>query len=194
MPLLFGVPFRAASRLYLVRSVMRACVSREFATWRTGRTSPIVEWLRALARLAHDECGGRGVGALGMCLTGGFALAMVVEDCVVAPVLSQPSLPFPVTAAHRSDLGLDAATLARVRDRSEVCVMGLRFTADRLVPDARFARLREELGPRFLAVEIDSRRGNPDGVPRSAHAVLTFDRDERAVAQVIDFLRRELRG
>ncbi|MFX4466499.1 hypothetical protein ABTA69_20810, partial [Acinetobacter baumannii] len=65
----------------------------EFNVWANGRSSPIVDWLRALARSAHAECGGRGVGALGMCLTGGFALAMMTEPAVVAPVLSQPSMP-----------------------------------------------------------------------------------------------------
>jgi hypothetical protein len=110
-----------------------------------------------------------------MCLTGGFALAMLVDDIVVAPVLSQPSVPFPITAAHRRDLGVSDDDLEIVRRRAArgTCVLGLRFTGDLLVPDARFARLREELGDRFIAVEIDSKRGNPHGVPRAAHAVLT---------------------
>src|SRR5262249_17535017 len=69
------------------------CVRREFNNWAAGRSSPIVDWLRALARRAFQECGGRGVGAVGMCFTGGFALAMMTEPSVVAPVLSQPSLP-----------------------------------------------------------------------------------------------------
>jgi hypothetical protein len=67
------------------------CIHREFNVWYTGKSSPIVEWLRALARKAHADCGGRGVGAIGMCFTGGFALAMMTESTVVAPVLSQPS-------------------------------------------------------------------------------------------------------
>jgi len=110
-----------------------------------------------------------------MCLTGGFALAMMVDDIVVAPVLSQPSMPFPVTRAHRRDLGISDADLATIKRRTDVCVMGLRFTSDVLVPAARFARLREELGDRFIAIEIDSSRGNPHGIPRRAHSVLSFD-------------------
>jgi dienelactone hydrolase len=110
-----------------------------------------------------------------MCLTGGFALAMMVDEVLVAPVLSQPSLPFPITGAHRRDLGISDDDLAIVRKRAAAgaCVLGLRFTGDILVPEARFARLREELGDRFIAVEIDSKRGNAHGIPRAAHSVLS---------------------
>lgn len=199
MPSLLGTPHREATAGYQLRSLARACVSREFATWAVGRTSPITTWLRALAQLAHRECGGPGVGAIGMCLTGGFALAMMVDDVMIAPVLSQPSLPFPLTPAQRRDLGVDAATLARIQERTDVCVLGLRFTHDPLVPDARFARLREVLGERFLAVEIDSGPGNPHGIPRTAHSVLALHRvaepghpTQQALERVIAFLRERL--
>jgi dienelactone hydrolase len=201
MPSLLGQPGRANSMRYTLESGTRACVSREFATWATGKTSPIVGWLRALARDAHTACGGPGVGAVGMCLTGGFALAMMVDDIMVAPVLSQPSLPFPVSRQHRRDLGVDAATLARIRERAAAgaCVMGLRFTGDPFVPAERFARLREELGDRFIAVEIDSSKGNPHGIPRTAHSVLTLHLVDEpghptrvALDQVLGFLRGRL--
>jgi dienelactone hydrolase len=103
MPSLFGVPGKPVTVATNLRSLLRACVAREFATWATARTSPITCWLRALARDAHAACGGPGVGAIGMCLTGGFALAMMVEPAVVAPVLSQPSIPLPFTRAQRRD-------------------------------------------------------------------------------------------
>src|SRR3954451_23208705 len=83
---------------YVASTLARACVSREFTTFATGRTSPITGWLRALAAQAHEECGGPGVGAVGMCLTGGFALAMMVDERMLAPVLSQPSMPFAITS------------------------------------------------------------------------------------------------
>src|SRR5262249_39797228 len=89
LPSLLGTPGRPASTGYLLRTVLRACVSREFTMFATGRTSPIVSWLRALAAQAHGECGGPGVGAVGMCLTGGFALGMMVDERMIAPVLSQ---------------------------------------------------------------------------------------------------------
>ena len=175
LPSLFGTPGAPVTAASTARSIMRACISREFATWATHATSPVTRWLRALARDAHAACGGSGVGAVGMCLTGGFALAMMVDDVVVAPVLSQPSIPFPITRARRRDLGISDADLATIRGRTDICVMGLRFTGDRLVPAARFERLREELGDRFLAVEIDSSPGNPHGISRVAHSVLSHD-------------------
>jgi len=203
MPSLFGEPGAPVTVGSNMRSLLRACVSREFATWATHKTSPITSWLRALARDAHAACGGPGVGAIGMCLTGGFALAMMVDDTVVAPVLSQPSVPFPLTAAQRRDLGVSDADLAVIRRRAAegTCVMGLRFTGDRLVPEARFARLREELGDRFLAIELDSSRGNPHGLPRRAHSVLAFDYVDTpghptrvALDRVLAFLRERLHG
>jgi dienelactone hydrolase len=200
-PSLFGDPGREVTGGYALGQIARACVSREFATWATRKTSPIVEWLRALARHAHLACGGRGVGAIGMCLTGGFALAMMVDDIVIAPVLSQPSLPFPISRRHRRDLGVSDADLVKIRARcaAGTPVMGLRFTGDRASPGERFARLREELGDRFLAVEIDSSPGNPHGVPRGAHSVVTRDLVDEpghptriALDRVIEFFRRRL--
>jgi dienelactone hydrolase len=136
-----------------------------------------VTWLRALAATAHRECGGPGVGAIGMCLTGGFALAMAVEPAVLAPVVSQPGLPAPLTARKRAAVGLDPADLAQVkaRTRGGLCVLGLRFSADRGCPAERFQTLRRELGEGFEAIEVDSSAGNPHGIPSRAHAVLTLD-------------------
>jgi dienelactone hydrolase len=199
VPSLLGEPGRPMTPAYAARSIARACVAREFTTLATGATSPIVDWLRALAALAHRERGGPGVGALGMCLTGGFALAMLVEPAVIAPVLSQPSLPFAITPAQRRDLGLDEAARAAARARTDVCVLGLRFTGDRLVPPERFAALRELLDDRFLAVEIDSSPGNPHRIGRLAHAVLTHDLVDRpghptraALDRVLAFFRERL--
>jgi dienelactone hydrolase len=150
------------------------CVSREF-TLLADRTNPVITWLRALAAQAHAECGGPGVGAIGMCFSGGFALAMAVQPDVLAPVLSQPGLPLPLTPGKRAALGLDPADLASVRARTAdgLCVLGLRFSADRGSPPERFGTLRQELGDAFEAIEIDSSPGNPYGIPRRAHSVLT---------------------
>jgi len=177
LPHLFGVPGKPPSVGYMIQSIGPACVPRDFACFALRKTSPVAVWLRALARQAHTECGGPGVGAVGMCFTGGFALAMMVDDVVLAPVLSQPSLPFPITKAHRRDVNLTDEDLARVKERcraeDDLCVLGLRFSHDRTSPPERFQRLREELGDKFVAVEIDSSPGNPHGHPRTAHSVLT---------------------
>ena len=201
LPHIFGIPGKPASMPYAMRTFSAACVSREFSAFALGRTSPITVWLRALARQAHEECGGPGVGVVGMCFTGGFALAMMVDDTVLAPVLSQPSLPLPLTRSRRGDLGISKGDLDRVKQRAEegVCVLGLRFTHDPFVPAQRFQRLREELGDAFVAVEIDSSPGNPHGHPRVAHSVLTehlVDEEgsptRTALDQVLDLFRKRL--
>jgi len=121
LPSLFGRPGAPPTGGETLRVLPRVCVSREF-TLLADRTSPVASWLRALAAQAHDECGGPGVGAIGMCFTGGFALAMAVEPAVLAPVLSQPGLPAPMTARSRAGAGLDPADLAVVRQRTPGCV------------------------------------------------------------------------
>lgn len=175
MPSLVGTPGKPLSAFYGLQSMVRACISREFTTWGLNRTSPVTEWLRALARHAHEQCGGPGVGAVGMCLTGGFALAMMVDETTVAPALSQPSLPLPLLRSRKPAVGISNADLARVKERCAegVCVLGMRFTRDPFVPGERFETLRRELGDAFMAIEIDSSPGNPHNIPKSAHSVLT---------------------
>jgi len=201
MPSLFGTPGKPFGWAYTTRVLPQVCVAREFATMATDRTSPITTWLRSLAADAHAECGGLGVGAVGMCFTGGFALGMMVDDRMLAPVLSQPSLPFPVGGRRRASVGISDADLARVKERASygACVLGLLFTADLALPAARFDTLRRELGDAFIAVEIDSSRGNPYGISKRAHSVLTLDLVDEpghptraALEQVLAFLHERL--
>jgi dienelactone hydrolase len=201
LPSLFGEPGRPVSGAYAVREMLAAiCIRREFDVWSADRSSPIVDWLRALAAKVHAECGGRGVGAVGMCFTGNFALAMMTEPSVVAPVLSQPSMPMPIGSAARSGgLGATPEEVACARHRfadEDLSMIGLRFHDDPFVPDARFDRLKREFGDRFEAIEIDARDGLPD--PRmAAHSVLTVhlvDDDpegptRKAEARVIAFFK-----
>lgn len=203
LPSLFGTPGKEASPGYIAQSIGFACVSKEFATWATNKTSPATVWARALARHEHERCGGPGVGVVGMCLTGNFALAMMVDPVVAAPVLSQPSLPFALNGAFRRDVNLSPEDLATVKqrcaDEPDLCVLGLRFTGDRMAPPERFARLREELGDSFVGVEIDSSKGNPHGIRTMAHSVLTDDLVDEpghptrdALDQVLDLFRTRL--
>ena len=201
MPHLFGHDGRAPTPRYAMSSFARACISKEFTVMATGRTSPVITWLRALARQEHQRCGGPGVGAVGMCFTGGFALGMMVDDVVVAPVLSQPSLPIPLTKARRRDVGLSEEDLARVVERAAAgtCVLGLRFSGDKFSPPERFEHLHALLGDSFIGVELDSAPGNPHGHKKTAHSVLTEDLDDRpgtptraALDQVLEFFTERL--
>jgi dienelactone hydrolase len=174
MPHLFGVVGRPVSAGYLASSMLGACISREFRVLAARESSPVTDWLRALCRDLHASIGGKGVGAIGMCLTGNFALALMVDEAVMAPVLSQPSLPFPIGASRRGGLHVSDEDLAAIKKR-DVPVLGLRFTRDPACPAERFARLRTELGDRFEGIEIDSSPGNSHGIPTSAHSVVTRD-------------------
>ncbi|MGP0110704.1 MAG: dienelactone hydrolase family protein [Acidimicrobiales bacterium] len=203
MPHVFGDDGRDVSNGYAAGSLARACISREFTVLALGKTSPITTWLRALATHEHGRCGGPGVGAVGMCFTGGFALGMMVDDVVLAPVLSQPSLPFPVSKAHRRSIGVSESDTRRIQGRAlaGTCVLGLRFTGDKLSPPERFEHLRELLGDAFVAVELDSSPGNPHGHRKTAHSVLTEDLDDRpgtptraALDQVLEFFAERLGG
>jgi hypothetical protein len=137
-----------------------------------------------------------------MCFTGGFALATAVDDAVLAPVMSQPAVPFPLSTKRRRDPGVSEAELDRVVKRTTddgLCVLGLRFSGDRAVPAERFATLRERLGDAFEVIELDSSPGNPGGFSKGAHTVLTGEvRDEpgnlalAARQRTVEFLREHL--
>ncbi len=186
MPLLVGDAGREPSAVYMGVSLTKVCVSREFTTMAMRHTSPVIAWLRAVARHLHHQVGGVGVGAVGMCFSGGFALAMMVDDIVVAPVLSQPSLPLPFGRSRASDLGIspDDAIVVAQRAVAGCQVLGLRFDQDKLV-GTRFDTLRTLLGDAFIAVEFPSSA-------KTDHSVLTEQRQEEGVAKVIEFLRQKL--
>jgi dienelactone hydrolase len=186
MPLLVGNFGQPPSGTYGAGSAAKICVSREFTTMALNKTSPIISWLRALAKYLHAEIGGKGVGAIGMCFSGGFALGMMVDDIMLAPVLSQPSLPFALGAKRSADLNLSEQDKRRIAQRAEAgCqVLGLRYKGDRLV-GTRFAELHKLLGDAFIAVEFDS-------TAKSDHSVLTEQRQELGVQRVLEFLKLKL--
>jgi dienelactone hydrolase len=186
MPDLVGTPGKAVGQGYLATSAAKVCIAREFTTMALNQTSPVISWLRALARRLHGEVGGPGVGAVGMCFSGGFALGMMVDEIMLAPVLAQPSLPFSIGKSRGADLNLspddEAAVIQRAADGCQV--LGLRFTGDKLV-GTRFATLRDKLGDAFIAIELPS-------TAKSDHSVLTEQRDDASVERVLDFFVEKL--
>jgi len=176
-PSLFGTPGKPVTPNYAMQSMLKAlCIHREFHVWSTRKSSPIVEWLRALARKAHAECGGKGVGAVGMCFTGGYALAMMTEPSVVAPVLSQPSMPIAAGSKKRA-AAIDAspAEMACAKARlanEDLTMLALRYKSDVLVPDARFETLRREFGDRLETIELGDEHAAPAHI--APHSVLTL--------------------
>jgi dienelactone hydrolase len=164
LPSLFGVDGAYPTTELSEPIVRRACVSKEFRAFAGGGTSPVVERLRALARLAHEECGGPGVGAVGMCFTGNFALTMTLEPSVIAAVVNHPSLPLDDPAGLELSPE-DADAVRRRVERDDLRVLGYRFDTDRFCTEARFAAYQALLGPRFDGRVLPGSVANPDPPP-----------------------------
>ena len=167
LPLLFGEPDIRFSRARTALLTARICVSREILAFAEEKDSPITTWLRALAREIRRRCpNGRGIGVIGMCLTGGFVINLMVEDVVLAPVACQPSLPFTLFGASRASLGVSAETLrAAVHRAPQAPLLCYRFAEDKISPRERFARLEREFSPAFEGHNL----------PGRGHATLTVD-------------------
>jgi dienelactone hydrolase len=199
---LLGDPGRPLSPGYLARSVATLCISREFRAFAKRADRPVAEYVRAVARRVHDRVGGPGVGVIGLCFSGGFALASAAEPAVLAPVAGEPALPAPVTAAHRRDLGMSDREREVIATRIKadgLCLVGLRFSEDLASPSDRFRSLRAVFGDGWLPIPLNSRPGNPAGIGKHEHSVLTSkDVDtpghptNEARAQVVEFLRQRL--
>jgi dienelactone hydrolase len=178
MPSLFGRDGAVPGVEDGAATFRRACVSREFRAFAANESSPVTVWLRSLARLAHGECGGPGVGAIGMCFTGNFALTMMLEPSMLAPVLSQPSLPLddPAGLEIAPD---ELAAVAERLEREDLTVMAYRFQGDRFCGAQRFAAYSQALGERFVARVLPDSAANPDTPPffeqvvASPHSVVT---------------------
>lgn len=185
MPLMFGEAGERAG----AGTLLGVCISREFRLFAQRESSPITQWLRALcAERIRPECPGPGIGAIGMCLSGGFVLSLFVSDMLLAPVISQPGLPFGFTAASRAALGVAAADLAEAR-ASSAPILGFRFRGDRICRQERFDTLQQTFGDRFEGHQL----------PGDGHSVLTIDLVDSpghptfaARERVVAFLRERL--
>lgn len=217
MPLLFGEPDRPLSLPKMAKYTAQLCISQEFYCLAKNRSSPITKWLKKLCQEAKKECGGNGVGVIGMCLTGGFVLSLMADDSVIAPVASQPSLPFGISSCHKKALGICPEELAIAKDRANngVPVLALRFSEDKISPPEKFVRLRREFGQETEVIEdseelcwkrgkaletmeINSRPSNPYNFSGNSHAVLTLEYDSepnhpanRVYQRVVEFLQEQ---
>jgi dienelactone hydrolase len=199
-PILVGSPDAANAEKVKISRTLGLCISREFILFATNRSSPVTDWLRQLARLAHQECGGPGVGAIGLCLTGSFALSMAVDPVILAPVLGQPSLPARPAALDISRSDLDRVK-ARIRGEG-LTIRGYRFEGDTLCRAQRFETLRTQLGGAFIGTELPDACGNPAGMRsrgKPPHSVFTIDLIDApgeptraAVDEIIAYFREKL--
>ncbi len=197
LPHMFGEVGRPPSGGYSVRSIARACISREFHAFAANKSSPIVNWLRVLARHAHDECGGKGVGAIGMCFTGNFAFNLMLEPSVLAPVLCQPSLPL----MKKGGMHVAPEELSAIKDRldeEDLTVLGYCFEGDSFCPAQRFKDYGEALGDRFKGTILPAESARK-GTPMAPHSVVTMhlideegEPTRQARDDILDFFRLRL--
>lgn len=200
MPSLFGIDGANPSRPRQMLTVGRVCVSREFRVLASNHTSPITRWLRALAAKAFGECGGKGVGALGMCITGNFALALMLEPAVVAPVLCQPSLPF----SNHAGIHLSPDDTRKVRERLEtegLTMLAYRFEGDSYCRAERFAAMQAALGPSFCPRTLPDSAARPGTDMKVPHSVVTRHLIDEAgqptrvaVDEILAFFEKRLRA
>lgn len=164
LPSLFGTDGAYPTTAEGEAVARRACVSVEFRAFAGGGTSPVVNWLRGLARAAHQNCGRPGVGAIGLCFTGNFALTMTLEPSVIAPVLDHPSLPLD----DPGGLEISDEDALAIRDRfkrEELTALAYRFDNDRWCTGQRFAAYRSLLGDRFDGRVVPDEFANPNPPP-----------------------------
>ncbi len=202
MPNLFGEPGRPTSIPRTLGGLARACISREFRVFAANRSSPINDWLRALAAHAHPICGGRGVGAIGMCFTGNFALSMMLEPAMLAPVLAQPALP--IGQAGGMHIAKDELAEVKARmQREDLTVLAYRFAGDPLCRAERFAAYEQALGDRFVGRVLPDSAANREGIGSrmAPHSVVTahlIDRDgeptRQALDEILGFFQKRLAG
>jgi len=198
MPQLFGDPGRPITMGYAIPVMLRACISSEFRAFAANKSSPVIDWLRALAAHAHPLCGGKGVGAIGMCFTGNFALSMMLEPAMRAPVLSQPSLPmFGAAGMHIAPEEL-AAVKARM-EREDLTVLAYRFDGDSFCRAERFAAYEKALGDRFVGRVLPDSAAAPNPLMKNPHSVVTahlIDREgeptRQALDEILGFFRQRL--
>jgi dienelactone hydrolase len=211
VPWIFG-PFGQRTP---IRNALRLCISREFANLRAGTSAPVTTWLRALAAHISQHNGGGRVGAIGMCLTGAFAIPLIIDPQVVAAVAAQPSVPlsalFTMFGVKRSarmrELNVSDGDIAAARARltsGAAQILAVRNRADRICPPEKLARMQHEF-PVGLEVreygEPDARNSlgeRPHATFTKEYRVAANPTDEhpsrRAFADLVAFFERYLRA
>ena len=210
VPWLFG-PFGRRAPL---RNGARLCVSREFANLRAGVSSPITAWLRALTAHISEHTGDVQIGVIGMCLTGAFAIPLVIDPRVAAAVAAQPSVPlsplfvaFGIGGERRlSQLNVSDGEIAEARARlnaGEAHLLAIRCRPDRICPRAKIDRLEREF-PVGLTVREYAEADQRNRLGERPHATFTREyriaqdapadhHSRRAFADMVAFFDRHLR-
>jgi dienelactone hydrolase len=192
LPVLIDKPRRKSSKVQLARNLYGLCIARELGAFARNQSTPIVDWLRALARNERERAGGPGVGVIGMCFSGGYAIAIVSEPCVAAAVAGEPALPWALPG-RRTALPMSAAEWAVVAGRAEegFCVRALRYQRDFKSPGVRMQFI-EEMLPNVSVVELPTRNPNKHSVLADATRADANSELGRALTGTISYLVERL--
>jgi dienelactone hydrolase len=164
------------------------CMRKEFRIFEQGKTSPVVDWLRALCKELTVKHSVEGVAVIGMCLTGNFAISLMADEAVIAGVASQPSLP----VNDHADLHMSAQDIQQIRARldNQEPMLAFRFAEDTFCRAPRFKQLDKVFND-------DRQRINLQTLPGKGHAVLTRDfvdeighPTKQAFEQIVAYFRR----
>ena len=188
MPHLFGPIGRISIGGNLVRVL---CLRKEFSVLAANRSSPIVAWLRLLCRDVRQSRGVSGVGVIGMCLTGNFAISLIADDSVLAAVASQPAMPF----FKQGALHMSAKDVTDVRNALDEkgAMQVLRFEDDPLCTSEKSECIHKAFN------DDGATRIDEITLPGKGHSVLTLDFvDEEghptraALEKVLEYFTRQL--
>ena len=189
MPHLFGPIGKFAFGGNMVRLF---CMRREFTLFSKKKSSPITNWLRALCAELKEQYQVKGIGVIGMCLTGNFAISLMADDAVLAGVASQPSLPFfSQKSLHMSD---DDVKQVRSALDKKGAMLAFRFAGDKLCTKAKFNAIDN-------AFNIEKERIKLKTLPGNKHAIFTahFSDEEgsptvEALNDVFGYFKERLQG
>ena len=188
LPHLFG----PLGKISLGGNTLRVfCMRREFTLFTSNRSSPVVDWLRALCADLKAHQGASGVGVIGMCLTGNFAISLMADDSVLAGVASQPSMPI----MKQDDLHMSPQEVADARSGLDQKgpMLALRFSGDPMCTGRKFAAIDR-------AFNDDKERIKLVELPGKGHSVLTLDLikggepAQQALADVLSYFTEKLKA
>lgn len=161
MPHIFG----PLGKLSFAGNIARLfCMRREFSLFSRNKASPVVNWLKALCGQVKQQYDVPGIGVIGMCLSGNFAISLMADDNVLAAVASQPSLPlFGNSSLHMSPQDVD-----QIKSRLDTHgpMLAYRFKGDMLCTGSKFKAIGKAFNDNKERIKLRTLKGNK-------HAILT---------------------
>jgi dienelactone hydrolase len=189
LPHLFGPIGKTSGLPNFIRVL---CMKKEFAIFEKNKASPIVDWLKSLCQYIRKEENVEGVGVIGMCLTGNFAISLMADDSVLAGVASQPALP--LRGGNLLHMSEQEISETKIRLQEVGPMKAYRFEVDGMSPPEKFEAIDKTFNSGSSpCVELNT-------LPGKGHSVLTlhFVDEEghptrKALDEIMDYFHSKLR-